>query len=231
MWIKINGKDSSSVAGLVITSVPPISAPPRRINQVTIDGRPGDIIEDLGAEAYDKAFTILLHNGFDPDEVIEYFRTSGDIVFSNEPDKVYKYSQLTGIDIARGNFNSIKVATITVHVQPYKLQYQERPETLTASPAGVYNYGNTNAAPRIRINGSGQVTLNLDDHTAFVIDMPAAGWIVIDAAEMNAYSSENLANRSVTGSYDNILLSPGIHSLSWSGTVTSIVVTNMSRWI
>ena len=231
MWVKINGKDSSSVAGLVITSVPPISAPPRRINQVTIDGRPGDIIEDLGAEAYDKAFTILLHNGFDPDEAIEYFRTSGDIVFSNEPDKVYRYSQLTGIDIARGNFNSVKVATITVHVQPYKLQYQEQPQTFSTSPAGVYNYGNTEAAPRITIAGSGTVTVSLDGYLALTITMPSAGEITIDSAELNAYSHGNLANRSVSGDYNDIKLSPGRHSLTWTGTVTSVTVRNISRWI
>lgn len=228
-YVIINGQNSNAYDGLQVLTLPPIVKPRMRTQVSTIDGRPGDIVTRLGYEAYNKKIKVLLHDRYDLDAIESFFNSSGEIVFSNEPDRVYQFETIEMIEFQRAAH--FKTAEITFHVQPYKLQYQERPETLTASPAGIYNYGNTNAAPRIRINGSGQVTLNLDDNTAFVIDMPAAGWIVIDAAEMNAYSGENLANRSVTGSYDNILLSPGIHSLSWSGTVTSIVVTNMSRWI
>lgn len=129
MHVILNGVNSRTIQGLEITSLPPVSAPPKRTNQILIDGRDGDILEDLGYSAYDKAFTILLHNNYDPNEVIGFFSQSGTAIFSNEPDMVYTYEMVNGIDIAKGNFNSVKVATITFHVQPYKLSATEEPET------------------------------------------------------------------------------------------------------
>lgn len=229
MYVIINGVSSNTLSGVQVLSMPPITKPRMRTSIATIDGRPGDIVTRLGYEAYNKKIEILLHDTYDLDDVEAFFNTSGTIVFSNEPEKVYNFETIDAIDFERAV--KFKRASITFHVQPYKLQYQERAETFPSSPAGVYNYGNVDSAPRIRINGSGTVTLNLDSNTAFVITMPAAGWIVIDAAEMNAYSGSNLANRNVVGSYDNIKLTPGLHSISWSGTVTSVVIENISRWV
>jgi len=129
MHVILNGVNSRTIQGLEITSLPPVSAPPKRTNQILIDGRDGDILEDLGYSAYDKAFTILLHNNYDPNEVIGFFSQSGTAIFSNEPDMVYTYEMVNGIDISKGNFNSVKVATITFHVQPYKLSATEEPAT------------------------------------------------------------------------------------------------------
>jgi len=55
--------------------------------------------------------------------------------------------------------------------------------------------------------------------------------ITIDAAAMNAYSGDVLMNRAVTGDYAALALVPGANVLSWSGSVTSIEVTKISRWI
>lgn len=232
MWVKINGVESTTINGLVITSVPPITKPPRRTNQILIDGRDGDIIEDLGFSAYDKAFTIVLHNTYDANEAIEFFNASGTAVFSNEPDKAYTYDSLEVIDIAKGTFNSIKVATIVLHCQPYKTKYPAESQTITGTSATVTNTGNTISAPRLRINGSGTVTVNIDESTAFVVVMPDAGWIVIDSEQLDAYSGDNLANRNVTGSYESLRLSPGSHTITISGgSVSSMVVDNASRWL
>ena len=228
-YVIINGVKSDAYSGLQILKLPPITKPRMRTQISTVDGRAGDIITRLGYEAYNKKIEILLHDAYDLDDIERYFNSSGEIVFSNEPDKVYQFDTVESIDFERAI--KFKKATVTFHVQPYKLAYQERAETFTSSPAGIYNYGNIESAPRIRVNGSGSVTLSLDNNTAFVITMPASEWIVIDSAEMNAYSGDNLANRNVIGSYDNIKLTPGLHSLSWSGTVTSIVVDNISRWV
>ena len=229
MYVIINGVSSNTLSGVQILSMPPITKPRMRTSIATIDGRPGDIVTRLGYEAYNRKIDVLLHDAYDVDEVEAFFNASGSIVFSNEPDKVYQFETIEAIDFERAV--KFKKASITFHVQPYKLQYQERAETFSASPAGIYNWGNVESAPRIRINGSGVVTLSLDDNTAFVITMPDAGWIAIDAAEMNAYSGDNLANRSVIGSYDNIKLAPGRHSISWVGTVSSVVIENISRWV
>ena len=231
MWVELNGVRSTTINGLVITSIPPISMPPRRTNQVLIDGRDGDIIEDLGFAPYDKSFTILLHNNFDPNAVFSFFASSGTAVFSNETDKVYTYTSINGINVSKGTFNSIKVATVTLHCQPFKLKYPAESTTISGSSATITNSGNAKSAPKLTINGSGTVTIKLDNSNVFVVTMPSSS-ITIDVAEMNAYSGNNLANRSVTGSYENFMLSPGSHTIARSGgSVSSMVIQNYSRWI
>jgi phage-related protein len=38
-------------------------------------------------------------------------------------------------------------------------------------------------------------------------------------------------NRSVDGDYDNLRLKVGANKISWSGSVTKIIINNYSRWI
>lgn len=228
MYVIINGVSSDTLQGVQVLSMPPITKPRMRTSIATIDGRDGDIVTRLGYEAYNKAITILLHDTYDVDAVEAFFNTSGTIIFSNEPDKLYTFETLDAIDFERAV--RFKTATVTFHVQPYKLAVGEEAEVF-AGTTTITNEGNTTSAPRMRIDGSGTVTVSVDGDVAFVITMPSAGWIVLDAAEMDAYSADNLANRSVTGSYDNLKLTPGEHTIEVSGTVTEVTITNISRWV
>ena len=235
MWVKLNGQSSSSINGLVITSIPPITAPPRRYNQILIDGRDGDIIEDLGVAPYDKQFTILLHNSFDPDEVLSFFSSSGDVIFSNEPDKRYLYTMIGNINIAKGNYNSVKVATVTLHCQPYKYDAEETPisQTITSQTSiSVTNAGNVDAKPSVVLSGSGQVTFKLNDDTVLSVTLTSGEDIVLDVEAMDAKKADmTSANRLVTGDIGDMALRPGTNVISWTGTLDSISITNYSRWI
>ena len=87
--IEFKGVSSTTIDGLLICEMPPISKPPMRVAETMVDGRHGSIFEDLGYSAYDKAVLIGLHGAFDIDKVIKFFSGEGDIVFGNEPSKVY----------------------------------------------------------------------------------------------------------------------------------------------
>ena len=90
-YLVINGIKSDSVQGLIIQSLPPISKPLMRTSVEEIEGRDGDIVTTLGYAAYDKEVTIGLHGNFNVDDAISYFSKSGQVVFSNEPDKYYNF--------------------------------------------------------------------------------------------------------------------------------------------
>ena len=104
--------------GLLIQSLPPITKPKIRTERIEIDGRDGDIITELGYEAYDRQVTIGLYGNYDVDEVIRYFNSEGVATFSNEPYKYYNYKILDQIDLER--LIRFKTATVTFHVQPFK---------------------------------------------------------------------------------------------------------------
>ena len=126
-YIILNGTNSNTITGLLISSLPSISKPLIRTSVEEIDGRDGDIVTKLGYAAYDKTFEIGLYGNYDINQVIAYFNSEGTVIFSNEPDKYYKYQILDQIDFEK--LIRYKTATVTMHVQPFKYKVNEDPIT------------------------------------------------------------------------------------------------------
>lgn len=117
-YIELNGEKSTNVKGLIIQSLPPITKPKMRTSIEEIDGRDGDIATKLGYAAYDKEVSIGLHGDFDIDDAISFFDSEGEVVFSNERDKYYRYRILDKIDF--GRLVRFRTAKVKLHVQPFK---------------------------------------------------------------------------------------------------------------
>lgn len=231
-FITLNGIRSDSVKGLLISELPPVVKPQQRTEIEEIDGRDGDIVTKLGYSAYDRTMLIGLHGDFDIDDVIRFFDSEGDAVFSNEPDKLYKYQILDDIEFER--LIRFRKAKVNFHVQPFKYSAVERIKTINAESEDsfrVLNSGNTVARPRITITGSGTINLSLNNHQMFVINLGNEGYITIDTEEMNAYKGSVLKNRLVTGNYDNFALTLGMNIISWTGDVDAVSIEKYSRWI
>ena len=96
----------------------------------------------------------------------------------------------------------------------------------------VTNEGNTESAPSITIEGEGAVEVTVDGLNILQIQMPASGEITIDSKTLDATDGVGgLANRSVTGDYNDLRLAPGDHAVTVTGDVTSVTIKNASRWI
>ena len=96
----------------------------------------------------------------------------------------------------------------------------------------VTNEGNTESAPSITIEGEGSVEVTVDGLNILQIQTPASGEITIDSKTLDATDGEGgLANRSVTGDYNDLRLAPGEHTVTVTGDVTSVTLKNTSRWI
>ena len=234
-YIVLNNKDSRQIKGLLVSALAPISKPQVRTQVETVDGRDGDIVTPLGFSAYDKVITIGLTYGYNVDDIIEYFNSSGAVVFSNEPDKIYQYAIYEQIDFER--LIRFKKAEVTFHVQPFKRSSSEFEKTFTVEADQVIkvrNNGNIYSRPKLTITGSGDVNLYINGVQILTIALgESSQTIIIDAEQMNAYNSSNvLLNRLVTGNYDNIKFNIGYNSISFvGGTVTQLKVDNYSRWI
>lgn len=123
-YVELNGEKSTSVKGLIIQSLPPITKPKMRTSNATIDGRDGDVVTKLGYSAYDKEVGIGLHGDFDIDDAIAFFDSEGEVVFGNEPDKYYRYQILDQIDFER--LVRFRTAKVKMHVQPFKYDAVDR---------------------------------------------------------------------------------------------------------
>ena len=234
-YIILNGIDSRTITGLLISSLAPISKPQVRTQVETIDGRSGDIVTPLGYSAYDKVIKIGLTYNYNIDNIIEYFNSSGVVVFSNEPDKYYQFAIYEQIDFEK--LIRFKTSEVVLHVQPFKFSLLEQKQEFAISedPASlsIYNAGNIYSRPIMSITATGSVTFALNGSDILVIEFgETAQTIIINCEELNAYDEQNiLLNRLVTGNYDNIKLNKGSNEIGLTGTVSSITINKYSRWI
>lgn len=229
-YVVINGVTSKTINGLLISNLPAISKPMIRTNTETIDGRDGDITTTLGYSAYDKTFDIGLRGEYNVDDVIKYFDSCGEVIFSNEPDKYYRFAIYNQIDFSK--LLRFKKASVTMHVQPFKYDANEAERTFTIGTFSVRNIGNIYSKPVLTITGTGAVTVTLNNTQILTLALGTGKTIIIDAEQMNAYdTSGNYLNRSVTGNYDDLRLNVGINNIVIGGTITQAKINRISRWI
>ena len=236
-YLIINGVSSKNINGLLIQSLPPISKPKIRTSIEEIDGRDGDIVTTLGYAAYDKPISIGLKGDYNIDDVIEYFNSSGQVIFSNELDKYYNFAIYDTIDFNR--LIRFRTATLNMHVQPFKYSVDEPPikwintNGTTIANISVRNTGNIYSKPTLTITGKGTVNIYLDNTQILELALSAAGeTVIIDVAGMNATDTDgNYLNRQVTGDYDNLIFKVGVNNLRVTGTLTSITIDTYNRWI
>ena len=231
--LKINWKeiDSDTITGLIISELPPISKPKMKTTITKIDGREGDIIEELGYESYTKSIKVGLSKNYDIDQVIKYFTGSGNLVMSNEPDKVY-----TGRIIEKIDYNKLlrfKTATVKFYIQPYKYKKDEPKVNLTINDEtslNVNNIGLEKSKPIIKLTGSGTVALRLNNATVFNYTFPAnESEVIIDSIEEEAYLNGMYKNRNMSGAFP--ILEVGENIISWTGNLTKIEIEPKSRWL
>lgn len=221
------GVDSSTIEGLIICKLPPITKPKMRVQETTIDGVDGSIIENLGYESYDKSLKIGLTYNFDVDKIIKYFTGDGQVVFSNEPNKYYIAKIINQIDYER--LLRFKEATVKFRVQPFKYKLNESAITLTESGT-VTNVGLEYSKPILKITGSGTVEVLVNGLAIFTYTFPENETeVIIDSEKEDAYLGTVLKNRTMTGEFPRLL--DGENTISWSGNVTSIVIEPRSRWL
>ena len=184
-YVIINGVNSNTITGLIITKLPPVTKPQMRLLTEQIDGKDGDINTPLGFSAYDKPLEIGLTAEADVNEVIAYFNQAGKIIFSNEPDKYYNFAIYDAIDFEK--LIRFKTATINLHTQPYKYSNTQGAIFLNSGSNTVVNSGNTVSKPDLILEGSGVVNLSINNRQIIEADLTDVNKILIDSDTMNAY--------------------------------------------
>ena len=230
-YIEWKGKRSDTIPGLIICELPPISKPKMRTSITKIDGRDGDIIEELGYESYTKNVKIGLTRNYDIDAVAKYFTGEGTIVFSDESNRVYNSKIIDKIDYNK--LLHFKTATVKFHTQPFKYLKDEKPTELTIGSETsliVQNLGLEKSKPIITLKGSGTVELIINNNSILTYNFPEEeSSVVIDSIQEEAYLDGIFKNRNMLGIFP--ILEPGDNVLTWSGNLTQIIVEPKSRWI
>ena len=160
IWKNIDSRD---VKGLIVTALPPIHKPRMRTQVLTLDGRDGSIITNLGFEAYQKKVKIGLTKGYDIDTLIAWLNGSSQLILSNENEKYFNAQIVESIDFEK--LLRFKTAEITFEVQPFKYSSVERQKTYDTAglqQIQVINSGNYTSKPVMTIYGYGTINFYLN---------------------------------------------------------------------
>lgn len=200
-----------------------------RIETTVIDGLDGDIRENLGFDSYDKIMKIALTRNFNINEIIQYLSGKGEIIFSNEPDKFYNAEIVESIDFER--LIKFRIATVKIHVQPYKYLVYEAPVSLEITneySVFVENVGIENSKPVIILFGDGIVEISINYVAIFQINIDDE-FVIIDSLLEESYKGNVLKNRLMTGEFPKLQVGGNI--ISWTGNLTRIIVKPKPRWL
>lgn len=232
-YIIWKGKNSAEINGLLISELPVISRPKIKTSIIEIEGKDGDIVDNMGYSAYDKDLKIGLFGDYDIDEISNYFSGSGQITFCNEPDKYYCAEIFEEIDFER--LVNFKTATVKFHTQPYKYLVNEEPSSFDISEGvtqvEVNNVGLEPSKPIITLHGTGTVEIKINALGELHVDIGNEGHLTVDSMIEECYKDTTLTlkNRAMGGEFP--ILSAGKNVITWTGNLIKIEIKPMSRWL
>jgi phage-related protein len=181
------------------------------------------------------SFNSFNSNNFDINKIADYFSGSGEIIFSNEPDKYYLVNFLEQIDFER--LVRFRIASVKMLAQPYKYLSGEPIFDIaidTQTEIQVENQGLAKSKPIITIYGSGQNQFYVNGIHIFDLNFLLENdYLTVDSAIEECYkdTTSNLKNNQMNGNFP--VLNPGENTISWEGegSLTRIIVKVNSRWI
>ena len=125
-WFHFKGKDSRDF-GILISAAPEKVRAERRVEQVTIPGRNGDLTVDEGTYApYVISVECSTRGNENLDEILAWLNGAGGLILCTEPDKVFRASI----------YNKISVADMIYLYNSFLLQFRVQPFKYSVNAAG-----------------------------------------------------------------------------------------------
>jgi phage-related protein len=205
---------------IYVEHLPPIIKPPERYDIIRVDGNSVIGINDKGYDIYEKTVPIGLKEA-DIEQVMNWLRGKGKLIFSNELDKYYDVYIPAQIDYEKTL--RFRKANITFLTQPYKHATGEEETTSRY----LINQGNTVCLPLMTIYGSGTVEVRVNGIKVCTVTI--SEYITLDGEEQEAYKGAVLQNRVMVGDFPK--LQPGENEISFTGNVTQVKTLVRSRWL
>lgn len=223
-----NGKNSGDF-GIYVQKFPAISRPAKKMQVVQVEGRNGALV--LPQKAWNNvARTYEVFTGektWDAerefDAIIEWLSADGYQRLEDdfEPD-VFRLAYFTGDVDIQSLFGETGKAKLDFQCKPQKfLKSGEKAITFT-SGGTLRNPTGFEAKPLIVVNGSSSGTVTIGSTTVSISSIGTS--VTLDCENSDAYSGSNNRNSTITASSFPVL-KPGNNTISFTGGVTSVVIT------
>lgn len=227
-WFRFKGIDSRDM-GVTVTAMPPSVRADKRVNAITIPGRNGNLhFDDEVYESYVNTMECAIKNRAKIDEIAAWLVGSGDMIYSTEPNKVYKVFIANKIEIAQ-MMRKFQKFMLSMDTQPFKYSVSARSENLElTSPTTIRNKGTVYSQPTITVYGNGNITLTINGTNYGLTSVDS--YITIDSEMMEVYKDSTNANNKYSA-MDFPRFEVGQNSISWTGSVTKVEIIPKWRWL
>lgn len=217
--------------GVIVTSMPDVYKPKRRVETEEIPGRSGKMhIDDGTYENYSKVAECAVVQRANLDAICAWLDGAGEAIFSTEPDKVYHVRVDNQISIGK-MLQHFQKFQVTFDTFPFKYSVNAADDVvILTNPQTLRNRGTVFSEPRIRIYGTGNITLFVNG-VAYMLD-GLTGSVVLDAEIMEVLEGDGAVY--FLPAADKPLfprLEPGQNTISWSGAVEKIEIEPRWRWL
>ena len=222
-----NGVDCRT-KGIHVSELPPITIPLERSKQTNVPGRPGSLTQLEGDDVYDDMILTATCFIADPAQIpaiAAWLKGKGTVTFANRTGGHYNAritNQIPFEKVLRGNPH----CSFAVNFRCFPFWYKDNVSdaTITTSGSTITNPGSVYSEPLITLTGSGDITLMVGTTIVELTDITTG--IVLDCSLKEAYLGTTLMNDHMSGDFP--VLKPGLNAISWSGNVTSVVIS--PRW-
>ncbi len=227
-WFIFKGKDSRDF-GILISAAPEKVRAERRVKQVTIPGRNGELtVDERTYEPYVISVECSTRGSDRLDEILAWLDGAGELILCTEPDKVFRASIYNKISVADMIYlyNSF---LLQFRVQPFKYSVNALSDTLDlTAPTTIRNSGTVYSEPLITVYGNGDITLTING-----ADFPLYGVnesITIDSEILEVFKGDTNQN-SKYGGVEFPRFEVGKNEISWTGKVSKIKIQPRWRWL
>ena len=218
----LNGISSLEV-GIYVIQLPPISIPERRVEEVEVLGRDGTLtIDDNTYKPIIKNCEVYYNNR--NIDAIANFLEDGEVIFSNARDRKYKckiYQEVTGEYYFENEEGVWQHLNIVFNCQPFGYALDNEDITIATNNYYIYNRYSYYSEPIITVYGSGLIHLFINGEEIQLKDVDE--YITINTVKKRTYKDLTPLNSKKIGNFP--VLKKGENTISWSGTVTKVVIT------
>ncbi len=224
-WLRFRDIYSDDM-GVIVESLPPVSAPKLVYETITVPGRDGDML--LTDDAYAPiSYTVTLgvKDFTRHDDISAWLFGIGDLVLSSDPSRKYRARIVEGLSYEKvsrrfSRFNAVFT------LQPFK--YEAEPITLVLNTSGtVFNPGTRWSEPIIKVFGAG--TFTIGGYSMTVSATAGEDSVTINSEIQECYYDLSTPrNNKVSGNFPRLM--PGEVAVNIGTGISKVELTPQWRW-
>lgn len=216
---------------LYLENYPSIPISNEEYEEEAVEGRSGNLIINKGTYPDKKipfTFTILSPNiEIDFDKVYEWLTEIEDnrLIFGRI-DRCYKVKKVIFGNIQK-EFRSIGEFDVTFLCEPFAQDLEKTVHEITSSGFKINYNGNAPADTLIKIYGNGNIQLTVNGETMQINNV--TNYVEIDSYVLQVRNQNGTSKDNDTLG-DFILLEKGINTISYTGTVTKVIIEYIAKY-